>query len=641
MYTADRIGKRHILVLFMMLVMSVCVEAQDWLKFHTTYYGNTWAFPYFMQHFSNFDFSDEGDSLYSHYYDENGDEGDGMYIPFSFNELDSISFFTSNSDYSENQYKVFTMNINTRGGVTIDSKEEYVDCYLSINGQGEYPDYSGTGRIRGRGNSTWLWYDKKPYRIKLDTKSKILGLKKNKTWVLLANYRDPTDLMNTFAFETADWLGMPYTNHTRYLEVFLNGDYIGVYQLTEQVEQGSNRVNVSDVGGILLGIDLDDGPDLSPEATDNFSSEIYGLPICVKYPDEPTESQLDSIKLDLAVLEQAIKNLDYESVDSLLDINSFISMLQLQEFLYNVDFTAPRSVYMFKDTGGKYTMGPVWDWDAGYDFDWTDMYTGHDFFASYNKLMMGTSPYYQNGTYKMPKFFTDLFGVSDFVKLYKEKWNAVSDEIYSHNWETVMKYVENLNQGAYKRDSSRWEIGKSVQVEIERMRSWLSNRSEFLTEAINDYPEDDINPNAEIQVVGTISVEKNLDYNSGFTQNGTINISASEIAKLVGITEQELADMSNITIVPLFSDGTTVGENNTNGVFGGWFDGYGDPQTYSTGHVYIEVFDDLYNWSYGLRNRYNGGECRTGDSHLVRMQYRIPSGSVTKAVTIEVKMNIE
>ena len=103
--------------------------------------------------------------------------------------------------------------------------------------------FSGPGRIRGRGNSTWLWYPKKPYRIQLDSKAELLGLKADKDWVLPADYRDPTHLRNTFAFTLGQALELPYTNHSRYVEVTFNNDYIGFYMLTEQVEQGENRVN--------------------------------------------------------------------------------------------------------------------------------------------------------------------------------------------------------------------------------------------------------------------------------------------------------------------------------------------------------------------------------------------------------------
>jgi hypothetical protein len=65
-----------------------------------------------------------------------------------------------------------------------------VECYIALNAREAFSNYAAPARIRGRGNSSWEWYPKKPYRIKLDTKHKILGLDKAKSWVLLANYRD-------------------------------------------------------------------------------------------------------------------------------------------------------------------------------------------------------------------------------------------------------------------------------------------------------------------------------------------------------------------------------------------------------------------------------------------------------------------
>ena len=192
------------------------IFSQEWIKVNTTYGDVKWSFPYTMSHFSQFDFNADETELNGYYVDADG---------IALDVLDSIEFVQSPASYGESQFKVFALNITTVDGAPVDSKEEYVDCYASFDGRGEFPDWSGTARIRGRGNSTWLWYPKKPYRLKLDVKSKILGLKKNRDWVLLANYRDPTDLMNTYAFETAAWMGLPFTNNTRYVEVFLNGDY--------------------------------------------------------------------------------------------------------------------------------------------------------------------------------------------------------------------------------------------------------------------------------------------------------------------------------------------------------------------------------------------------------------------------------
>lgn len=388
-------------------------------------------------------------------------------------------------------YSVAQVKIETLYGAPIlgKEKEHYVNFTLIVDSENDEWDYEGTGRIRGRGNSTWLWYPKKPYRIKLDKKASILGLKEEKDWVLLANYRDPTHLMNTFVFTAGEKLELPFTNHSRYVEVTLNGEYIGLYQLTEQVEQGENRVNVADEGGILLSLDKDDGPELAPDATDNFWSKVYSMPICVKHPEDQSTEQLDAIKAEFAKLEQAIQNSDYEATAKLMDIQSFIDYMLLQELVYNVEVDAPRSIYMHKDKEGKWFMGPLWDFDAGFDFDWGTMYTGHNYFMSYKELVLGTDPAKRIGTNYpyLPKFFVDLFKNKRFVTEYKARWKEVKELVMSDFWETTALYAEGAAD-AMKRDFNKWPIDKKYATEIDRMKTWLSQRCNYLDTVIANYP---------------------------------------------------------------------------------------------------------------------------------------------------------
>ncbi len=614
--------------LLLLLSLAVSLNAQNWIEVHTWYEDGVWSFPYRIDHLTEFDFSDDEDTLRGYFNDADGLR---QYVPFSVEYLDSIRFVTEPDSFPKSPYKVFGMNITTVGGVAVDSKDEYVDCYVSVDGRGEYKNYSGTARIRGRGNSTWLWYDKKPYRIKLDVSDKILGIKKNRDWVLLANYRDPTDFMNTFTFEAARWMGLPFTNHTRYVEVFLNGDYIGVYQLTEQVEQGGHRVDVSEQGGVLLSFDLDDGPELSPDATDNFFSEVFNLPMCVKFPDEPTAEQIAQIKADFAVLENAIKATDYEAVDSLMDIKSLIDYLQLQEYIYNVELRAPRSMFMFRDVNGKYTLGPIWDCDAGFEFNWGNMMTGHDYFASYKSLLMGTDPYRQSAG--VSQFFVGMFANRQFVKEYKRLWAERSDSIFLAGWTECEKYLAHLNEGAIDREENRWPIGKSTLTEIERMKTWLVNRKDYLNGVVANYS----NPVSSTRLCGTVSKAVTMKHSKGYGQDVTIDINPTEIAALMGISIAELTS-ANLVILPLNRDGS-VGSNNTNGTNGGgWFNADGNPRDWGQGHVYIEVFDNLFSWNCGLRNDW--GFCEVGHTHTVTMQYQYPGEEENLAVNVDVTFTI-
>lgn len=565
----------------------------------------------------------------------------GQTVPFVIADIDSVTFryMVPDSMETKDRYQVFQLFVTTADGNDVTSKENYSDCYLSLNACGSYSDFSVSAAIRGRGNSSFLWYDKKPYRLKLSEKRKVLGLSKARSWVLLANYRDVTDLMNTFVFEMGQWLGLPYTNHTRYVELFLNGDYRGLYQLTEQVQQGKNRVAVSDERGILISLDVDDGPVESPNAQDNFWSEVYHMPVCVKYPNDEafTSNTVDSVRTVFGQLEQAVKSKDYEQVKQLLDIPSFIKYLQIQEFVYNVELSAPRSIFMHKDGDGPWVMGPLWDFDAGYDFDWSSMYTGHDYFASFTETVMGTNPLKRNGNYNyVPQFFTDLFGCKEFVEQYKAQWEQVKDSIVSHAWGECMKYVERLRlSGAIEREFQCWPLrGKTFDGELAKMQKWLQNRLTHITYLIQAIPVPDDVPVADGRVLGTVPVNVTMQWNQGYGQDSKVHVSKQRVLSLMNLSEAEFNENS-LSIVPLNADGTEGG-NHTNGVFGGWFNQNGDPGYFAEGHVYIEVFQDLWNWSCGLHQ-----DVCWDDSHAVTMQLQYPYQGTLLKVNVLVNFTIE
>lgn len=380
-----------------------------------------------------------------------------------------------------------SLSISTEGGSKIESKENYVKCNITVTHENsEWSLEEIPGGIRGRGNSTWEWYPKKPYRIKFDKKQSLLGLGAAKSWVLLAEYRDPTDLMNTFVFELGNLMGLPYTNHNRYVEVVLNGEEIGLYHLTEQVQQGKERVNIDEENGFLIQLDRDDGPELAPTATDNFWSETYHMPVCVKNPDEPSPEVIASVRESLGTLEKAIKASNWNEVSSLLEVSTMIDFIIVQELIYNVELDAPRSMYMHKDTNGKWTMGPLWDFDAGFDFDWSSMYTGHRYFDDYRELVLGTDPISHKGTiYRVPGFFSDLFKMPEFMEAYKSRWKEVYDMV-TPAWESAYTYFL-ANQDQFSREAHRWPIGLDHVAEINRMKNWLINRRNYLNTVIAKY----------------------------------------------------------------------------------------------------------------------------------------------------------
>ncbi len=630
-------------------LLSVCITlsnvlslmAQDWYQVHVDYDGHEWLFPVNFQHVSFMDFNEDNSAVKMHLADD-----ENIVIPFNVETLskwdavsNGITLSDELSEWGKNKHKVFAIYVTTDDASDIDSKENYKHCYISVDGMGEYPDNSLPGQIRGRGNSTWEWYQKKPYRIKFDTSSKMLGISKNKDWVLLANYRDVTKMMNVYTNITAAWMGIPYTTPVRFAELFVNGEYKGVYQVAEQVEVGGNRVQINENEGLLLTLDVDDGPELSP-GDNNFNTKVYGMPMQVKNPKNLNDDQLSQVREEFAVLENAIKAHNYDLVDSLLDIDSYIRMIQLQEFVYNVELSAPRSVFLFRDKGGKFTFGPAWDWDAGFDFEWSDMYTGHTYFANYKETILGSRPYDRNGNYQCPRFFTDMFGSGRFVKRYKELWNAVSDSIYIRNWNETQPYIDALHELQTKqtqgyttpitRESTRWPTrGFDFDTEISKMKKWLQNRLKFLNPIIAAYPEPESD---EINIVGTIKRIYTMQFSLGYHQYIRVDVDKSEIADLFGVDDSMLTE-SSMGLIPLNSDGSE-GDNTAAGQYGAWFDASGDTNNYNYGnvHVFIES-DDPFSMSCGC----HPWNCAVNHTHTVTMQYRYED----KAVNLEVTFNIK
>ena len=621
--------------------------AQEWYRINVHDESNSksnfgWSFPYEASQFSHFDFSSDGSEMRGHRIDE--EEGVVTYVPFSVGSIDSVMIVNelSEDEQTHNKYQVYTLNVTTNGSVGVNSKEDYVNCFVSLDGKDGYNCYSGSARIRGRGNSTWAWYEKKPYRLKLDKKNKMLGVAKSKDWVLLANYRDVTDLMNTFMFETAAWMGMSCVNHTRYVELFLDGDYKGLYQMTEQVEQGKNRVNVADNGGILLAIDYDDGPDGDTRTDASFFSPVFSMPMCVKYPKDATSAQVDSIKNLLEDLETAIEDADYDALDKLMDMRSFMTMAMLQEYAENVEICAPRSVYMYKDVNGKWFMGPFLDWDAGFDFDWGDMMTGHTYFGDYRELVLGTDPANRIGMYgATPRFFTDMFKSATYTQAYKDLWNSVKDSIFTRNWAEMEKYIAELNKGAYSRDIARWPLYStygfgqreySVSEEISKMKTWLQKRTSYLDKIINAYPNPDETVVDKFGVISTsvdgnvMTINAMMDYRLGYSQNFSIIIDESVISEMLGVSKDRLKS-SSVSCQPLNADGS-VGNNTAAKTYGAWFGDTGNTASWGWGHVYLES-DSMFRLNCGC----HPDNCDEDDTHTVRMQYSMEvDGSVKTAI---------
>lgn len=167
-----------------------------------------------------------------------------------------LLIFCSNANKRDFDYKTIVENhesnlpilyINVEGKSSARSKIEYKKAYMKIVLNDEYADaepYDAVMEIKARGNSTYN-LPKKPYKIKLDKATDLFGMGKSKHWVLLAQYFDEALMRNKIAYDFSGEMGLPYCEST-WVDVVFNGEYIGVYQLCEQVRIGETRVDITD-----------------------------------------------------------------------------------------------------------------------------------------------------------------------------------------------------------------------------------------------------------------------------------------------------------------------------------------------------------------------------------------------------------
>lgn len=274
----------------------------------------------------------------------------------------------SNIKYWEAGPNVATLHITTNPALEeVESKTDYLDGTLNIDGAGVIPDFAGAMQIRGRGNSTWN-YPKKAYRIKFAEKTKLWPYKKAKNYVLLANFLDPTLMRNQVAFTAAQLSGMPYPNHAMAVDVWFNNSFRGSYMLTEKCGFNNASVDLTkedEANSVMFELDTNFDEDRREV------SQYFALPVNLKDPDEPldpTEADawwrawLD----DFAAMEEAVF---YGSdIAAHIDYESLARYLITFNIACNQELNHPKSVYLYKTRGGKYQFGPAWDFDWAFGY---------------------------------------------------------------------------------------------------------------------------------------------------------------------------------------------------------------------------------------------------------------------------------
>lgn len=379
--------------------------------------------------------------------------------------------------------------INTEGSQAIVSKENYINatCYLDALGIEGYESLGSSAspislQIRGRGNYTWTSFDKKPYRIKFSEKVSLLGLTKNKHFVLLAHADDEVGfLKNTIGFEISRLMKMAWTPEQRPLEVVLNGDYIGLYFLTENIRVDKNRVNITEqndeetdpnlVNGGWL-VEIDNYIDSNQISLDVSGTNLTYFRITYHSPEILSYVQKNYLFNQFNTIKNEIFTADKNSKawEELIDMESLTRYYVLSEAIDHIE-AFHGSCYMYKDINEKqWKFGPVWDF-------------GHAFNNFHSK---------QKFIYDYPKWVhcivEEIAKFPHFQEYVEKIWREFCIEVYPKMDQFIDDFVKEI-EAAAKCDAERWpEYGNADErAAAEIVKQRFSEKIQWLSTQWGDY----------------------------------------------------------------------------------------------------------------------------------------------------------
>lgn len=383
------------------------------------------------------------------------------------------------------------IHISTEEEQEITSREEYINATVYIEfPEGSTEDPVGTvdnplqTLIRGRGNSTWVNFDKKPYRLKLDKKAAPFGWPKNKHFVLVSHAPQQSYPREAAAFEIARILDFGWVPRDQPVEVVLNGDYKGVYAFYEKLRIDSGRLDINEQP------DLNDDPETIDDGwlveIDNTYDEpqlIIDQPVTdpddrgtfarftLHTPEVLSEAQTEWITNELQQITAAIYDPD-KSVpawSNYLDIESLAKYYIVQELTCNFDAFVG-STYIHHTKGGKWKFGPIWD--SGWTFV-PDNRIGSFIDERINTVGNDASFIWIRELMKYPYFWENV--LAEWEKFYPSRLSDVHafiDSFYEH---THLAYeVESLRWPEYISINCSWNYSIMSHL-IDEYAAWMDN----------------------------------------------------------------------------------------------------------------------------------------------------------------------
>ncbi len=412
--------------------------------------------------------------------------------------------------------------INTNGQIIPDDYKITADMGIIYNGEGvrnyitdPFNHYNGKIGIELRGSSSQQ-FPKKQYGVETrdslgnDLSVSLLGFPAETDWVFFAPYNDKSLIRDALSYRLSREMNR-YASRSKFFELVLNGEYMGVYVLFEKIKRDANRVNIKKLnpadttgdavtGGYILKIDKLDG-----EGNDGWYSNFLPFPQSNKQifwqyhypkPEDIVPLQKNYIKSFIYAFESAMHGPYFADTvlgyPKYIDANSFVDFILLNELVKNID-SYRLSTFFYKDRDSrnpKMFAGPVWDFNLAFgNADYYEAYMTSGWVLEYVSDF-SHMPDWEN--FYIPFWWKKLFDESRFRNIIYNRWQELRSTVWTN--QNIMNLIDSLVlhlEEARERNFQRWPVigqwiwpnyfvGQTYQEEIDYLKNWLVARLNWL-----------------------------------------------------------------------------------------------------------------------------------------------------------------
>ena len=311
-------------------------------------------------------------------------------------------------------------------------------------------------KLRGRGNSTWNT-QKRAFRLKFPTKTALLAKGDGtneyadaKSWTLIANAVDKSLIQNAIASEIGKKVGLPFNVAYKFVDLYINGNYWGCYQISDQIAVGGRRVNIDEKEGWLMESVATNNNFLSDPYINPYIPGLGNTTINIKNPEVEDDNANDP---KITAISSWFTNVNFNDLSEESGYRKYVDVYSLADYVTVLDITGNYdgciSNYMYKDKGAneKLKFGPIWDNDISFG-NYSDM----------ENLLVCDSP---KGWTPFSTLIKKVMGDAVFMKALMRKWNKIYPTMQSFISSKITE-IASANYNAINDNFTKWPITQAA-----------------------------------------------------------------------------------------------------------------------------------------------------------------------------------